>query len=113
MEEENEAMKIDQIIDGVHFRASVEEWDIQALIAQRATLLASDSGMEYHAVAIHMDICAVHCNGNRLRLLDMLVAREHDFWTEILNIECSIDRATGKLGRGFVPHFLEVEEVPQ
>jgi hypothetical protein len=113
MTDGNEAMKIDQIIDGVRFRATVDEWDIQALIAQRAALMASDSGMDYDAIAIHMDICAVHCNGNRLRLLDMLVARELDFFTEILNIECCIDRTTGKLGRGYVPHFLEVEEVPQ
>jgi Family of unknown function (DUF6874) len=113
MTDKNEVMKIDQIIDGVRFRASIEEWDIQALIAQRAEKIALSRGIDYHAIAIHMDICAVHCNGHRLRLLDMLVARDDSLWNDICGIEADIDRTTGKLCGAFFPFFSEIEEAPK
>lgn len=54
---------------------------------------------------IHMDIAAVHANGNPLRLDDLLAADEFNFIHDIAGISRHLDRDTGKLGDGFTPRY--------
>ena len=54
---------------------------------------------------LHMDLEAVHCNGCRLRLGDMVGGKLSDVVHDINGIIKHLDRATGKLKKGFQPRF--------
>ena len=54
---------------------------------------------------IIMDIEAVHCNGNPLKLADLLAAPMSDFLHDMAGIQSHLDRATGKLVSCFSPRY--------
>jgi len=54
---------------------------------------------------LNMDITAVHCNDNPLRLEEFLNADEFNFWHDIYGIRKHIDRNNGKLQNCFLPRF--------
>ena len=85
----------------VRFNASAGDSDLIGLIAQKAhKSFHSQTLMDYI-----MDITAVHCNGNPLRLEDLLAADNLDFAHDVLGIANNLDRKTGKLKNCFVPRF--------
>jgi len=54
---------------------------------------------------VMMDITATHCNGNPLRLNDLLNADDFNFAHDLIGIQQHIDRRTGKLQDCFVPRY--------
>lgn len=54
---------------------------------------------------MHMDLSAVHANGNPLRLEALLEADDFNFAHDMSGICNCLDRDTGKLTRGFSPRF--------
>lgn len=76
-------------------------------IAQRAVALAVKHGIKYKMMDASMDIEAAHCNGNPLRLADLLEADDFNFAHDVFGIRRHIDRETGKLGDCFSPRYTE------
>ena len=56
-------------------------------------------------MSIHMDITATHCNGNPLRLADLLAADDFNFQHDVCGINRHLNRDTGKLMDHFIPRF--------
>lgn len=56
-------------------------------------------------MTLFMDITACHCNGNPLRLEDLLNADNFNFSHDIGGIRRHINRETGKLEDFFSPRF--------
>lgn len=54
---------------------------------------------------IQMDVTATHCNGNPLRLDDLLAADDFNFAHDIYGIRRHLNRGTGKLENCFSPRF--------
>jgi hypothetical protein len=54
---------------------------------------------------LHMDICAVHANGNPLRLQDLLEADDVNFAHDMGGIRAWLNRASGKLDGSFSPRY--------
>lgn len=53
----------------------------------------------------HMDLSAVHANGNPLRFGDLLAADDFSFAHDIGGISRFLDRDTGRLTNCFSPRF--------
>jgi len=49
------------------------------------------------AFAIAMDVAVVHCNGRRLRLMQLLMSDAIDFASDMFAIRAHLHRHTGKL----------------
>lgn len=62
-------------------------------------------GGNYPFLDADMDITATHCNGNPLRLDDLLNADAFQFAHDIGGIRRHLNRETGKLEDCFVPRF--------
>lgn len=56
-------------------------------------------------LSLTMDIAAVHCNGNPLRLEEMLRADDFNLAHDVFGIQRHLNRETGKLGGHFLPRF--------
>lgn len=54
---------------------------------------------------IAMDITACHMNGNPLRLDELLLADDFNFFHDVCGINKHIDRDNGKLIHGFMPRY--------
>lgn len=54
---------------------------------------------------INMDVTATHCNGNPLRLQDMIDADNFNFAHDMHGIYRHLNRKTGKLENCFLPRF--------
>jgi hypothetical protein len=52
-----------------------------------------------------MDIDACHCNGNPLKLVELLQADKFDFAHDVFGIHRHINRKTGILGHCFLPRY--------
>ncbi len=52
-----------------------------------------------------MDIEATHCNGNPLRLNDLLEADDFNFTHDLIGIQDHLNRTTGELQDCFVPRY--------
>jgi hypothetical protein len=52
-----------------------------------------------------MDIEAAHCNGNPLKLKELLEADDSNFMHDVLGIRRHINRKTGELEDCFVPRY--------
>lgn len=74
-------------------------------IARRARDIYLDQGIDRPALDIDMDICATHCNGNPLRLADLLAADDFNLLHDVSKIARYLNRETGKLTDCFVPRF--------
>lgn len=52
-----------------------------------------------------MDLEATHCNGNPLKLQELLESKDADFAHDVSGIQRYIDRSTGKLQDCFSPRY--------
>lgn len=55
--------------------------------------------------ALEEELALAHANGCPLRLEALLRARELDFFSDVLGIHRHVDRATGRLGAGWMPRY--------
>lgn len=78
-------------------------------IARRAREWELKHGLERDLTDIQMDITATHCNGNPLRLQDLLDADDFNFIHDVAGIRRHLDRTTGKLQDMFSPRFSKRE----
>lgn len=52
-----------------------------------------------------MDIEATHCNGNPLKLRELLESENFNFLHDMIGIQRNLNRQTGKLENCFVPRY--------
>lgn len=79
-------------------------------IADRAVLVAEQSGCVYEPLDARMDITACHLNGCPLRLQELLDADSFNFSHDVFGIAKHIDRRTGKLTGHFLPRFYDATQ---
>ena len=92
------------------FTATSEESEIIERIANRAIALYRKYGnTELDEVDIMMDLMACHCNGCPLRLSEMEQADDFNLMHDVTGINAHINRYSGKLERGFLPRFADME----
>ena len=84
----------------VSFDISKEDDVLIQAIADRV-----ESKQSVDRLSLVMDLTVVHCNGNPLRLKDMLEGRDSDLFHDIYGILVHLDRKTGKLKNHFSPRF--------
>jgi hypothetical protein len=89
----------------VSFNCPAAEKSIIRKISRRARDLYLDHKIDRGAMDIEMDVTATHCNGNPLRLDDLLNADDFNFLHDISGIARHLDRDTGKLADFFSPRF--------
>lgn len=89
----------------VKFEATKEETILISAIAQRAHYIARNSGIVYDIINISMDVEATHCNGNPLKLAELLEADELNFCHDIFGIAEHLNRDTGTLEDCFSPRY--------
>lgn len=93
----------------VSFDCPEAERKIIRAIARRARALYLEYKVDRPALDIDMDICATHCNGNPLRLADLLAADDFNLLHDVSKIARHLNRETGKLEDCFVPRFSKRE----
>ena len=81
--------------------ASVKDHKLAKQIAVRANNEIGD----INATCLHMDIIAIHLNGCKLKLKELLEAPLNDFLHDIGGINQHIDRDTGQLQDCFLPRY--------
>jgi len=86
-------------------RKDKETMDIEVKIAKRAVSMANELDIQYDRMTAIMDIDACHCNGNPLKLQELLEADDFNFGHDVFGIRANIDRTTGKLQNCFVPRY--------
>lgn len=91
------------------FHATKEEAQTIRHIVTRAIAMGAMRRINVEPMAAMMDITAVHSNGCRLRLNELLAADDFNFAHDVFGIFRHIDRETGKLWGYFVPRFAEPE----
>ncbi|MBP1296650.1 DUF6874 family protein [Bradyrhizobium elkanii] len=89
----------------VSFSCTEQEGKVARAIARRARALLLDHKVDRDVLDITMDIVATHCNGNPLRLDDLLAADDVNFLHDLGGIARHLNRETGKLGNHFSPRF--------
>ncbi len=94
----------------INWKASKKDVDLIQKITDRAMGIAKAQGVKYKRQDAEMDIAAVHCNGNPLRLEELLAADEFNFSHDIFGIRRHINRETGKLNNHFLPRFTKTKE---
>jgi hypothetical protein len=87
------------------YQTTDQEARLIILIAGRASKLAGRLGVRYTVLDADMDLTAVHVNGCKLRLQELLNADEGNFGHDVFGIRRHIDRKTGKLGDCFLPRY--------
>ena len=70
----------------VSFDCPESDRNLTRAIARRARALLLDLGVDRPAIDIDMDIVATHCNGNPLRLADLLAADDFNFMHDVSKI---------------------------
>lgn len=95
----------------IKFNATEQEEKLIEAIAIRAVRMAASNGWPYPKGEAIMDIEATHCNGNPLKLAELLEASNGDFAHDVFSIYRHIDRNTGKLMDGFSPRYSAQQEV--
>jgi hypothetical protein len=90
----------------VKFTATRQDFEIINKIAHRAMgLTIARRNDPFTLMDIQMDIEAVHCNGNPLKLYGLLEADDFNFTHDVLGIRKNLNRDTGKLENHFSPRF--------
>jgi hypothetical protein len=89
----------------VKFDANRVDFDTITKIVDRAWDLPWLRHSYDSRLDLHMDISAVHANGNPLRLQDLLEADDFNFAHDLSGIRNCLNRATGRLDRGFSPRY--------
>lgn len=88
------------------FTATKQEMEVIGAICVRFVgLVTKRSFGRIDRIELLMDIEACHCNGNPLRLDELVKAEESDFIHDIMGIQRHIDRTTGQLKDFFSPRF--------
>ena len=64
-------------------------------------------------LTVAMDVQACHCNGNPLRLEELLNADNGNFVHDVSGIISHINRDTGKLEDFFSPKFSKIQSFPE
>jgi hypothetical protein len=96
----------------VKFNATRAEQKIITKIVDRAFAMAGNVGHSLDRMATDMDITACHCNGNPLRLQELLDADDFNFSHDVFGIQRHINRETGKLENCFLPRFTRYNTKP-
>lgn len=92
--------------DMVKFNASANDRKIIRDIALRAEAMAKKhKRKDFDLVSAEMDITACHCNGNKLRLADLLAADDFNFAHDVFGIGMHLNRENGKLEHHFSPRY--------
>lgn len=89
----------------INWTKNKNEMTLEAAIVKRAMDMANKVGIKVENMTLLMDIDACHCNGNPLRLAELLEADDFNFAHDIFGIMGNINRATGKLENCFVPRY--------
>lgn len=89
----------------VSFDCPEADQKIIRAISRRARELYLQNGGDRAAIDIQMDICATHCNGNPLRLADLLKADDFNLLHDVSKIARHLNRETGELMDCFRPRF--------
>jgi len=91
----------------ISFKTTKPEFRTIAKIADRATAmgLQYEPQIEYPSTDAAMDITAVHANGCRLKLDDLLAADPFDFAHDVFGIRRHLNRETGQLENFFTPRY--------
>jgi hypothetical protein len=88
----------------VSFDCGDDDQDLIHQIVKRAKSLGL-IGRNYSSMTCSMDVTAAHCNGNPLRLADLLKADDFNFLHDLVGIAKHLNRDTGKLENFFSPRF--------
>ena len=89
----------------VSFKVSDADAEIISQIVKRGWAIDWLRASYADKLSMRMDVMAVHANGNRLRLADLLAADDFNFAHDMSGICNCLDRNTGKLTRNFRPRF--------
>ena len=91
----------------IEWNASKHECDLIRKIVIRAVedLDIQPNGNGDTFMSLLMDIEAVHCNGNPLKLKELLNADDYNFLHDVHGIRGNIDRRTGALLNCFSPRY--------
>jgi len=93
----------------IKWNATKEESETINTIVKRYTEWHYSLGVpkEYQRpfIDIAMDLEATHCNGNPLKLQELLEADDFNFTHDILGIQRHLNRTTGQLENCFVPRY--------
>lgn len=90
----------------VNFKvSSKDEARLIHMIAKRTVAMATAREIDYPLMDADMDITACHCNGNPLRLAELLAADDVNFAHDVFGIYRHINRETGALNDFFSPRF--------
>ena len=89
----------------MEWNVNTEDMTLISQIADRFAEIAEKQNSKINKLAIDMDITACHCNGNPLKLKELLGADSFDFTHDVLGIIYNIDRETGELKNCFSPRF--------
>lgn len=60
-----------------------------------------------------MDITAAHCNGCKLKLVELLEAEDFDFAHDVSGIRSHINRENGRLEGQFLPRYAAPERAQE
>ena len=89
----------------IRWSVSKQESELIERIASRAVRTARENRIDYDQRTAMMDITAVHANGCKLRLNDLIEADAFNFAHDIFGIRSHLDRTTGQLTDCFLPRF--------
>ena len=82
-------------------KAELQDYELAGDIAVRAATILN----KVNVASLQMDIVAVHINGCKLKMAEMLKADTSNFMHDVCGIAKHLDRATGKLRDCFVPRY--------
>ena len=85
----------------VNWHVSKKDAELIAKVVVRAASLLG--GFEKFELA--MDLTAVHANGRKLKLAELLAADDFNFCHDVNGIRRHLNRQTGQLENCFVPRF--------
>lgn len=91
----------------INFEVTRDEQYLIDEIVARAVKLAGGP-RKCNVLSLTMDITAVHCNGNPLRLEELLRADDFNLAHDVFGIQHHLDRSTGALTGHFSPRFTSV-----
>lgn len=89
----------------INFSTNKSDFSVISKIVDRAWAIGWLRNSYASRMDMHMDVSAVHANGNPLRLDALLHADDFNFAHDMSGICNCLDRETGKLLNSFSPRF--------
>jgi hypothetical protein len=89
----------------LNFDMTTSDAQLIAKIVARGVDMAREAGTMFDQTTAAMDLCAAHCNGTPLKLLQLLMSCQDDFSHDFCGIGLHLDRRTGQFKHGFYPRF--------